>query len=221
MAIDFPASPIVGQTLTVGASTWQWDGTAWNIVPVMQNTAVSDAPPANPTVGQFWWRSTNAQLYVYYDDGNTKQWVQAAPNVIAPGGVSGVTDGSNAAAGMVGEFITVAGTATGVTNGVTYNVNGTQLTLQPGDWDVWGTVNFSVASGASSLNAGISTVSATLPGYFTAMNTSSAILGSAIWPVPRLRVSSASPTTIWLVGQLSGASGSPTINGSIYARRMR
>jgi len=79
MAIDFPTSPTVGQTLTVGGSTWQWDGTAWNIVPVMQNTAVSDAPPANPTVGQFWWRSSNGQLYVYYDDGNTKQWVQATP----------------------------------------------------------------------------------------------------------------------------------------------
>jgi hypothetical protein len=83
MAIDFPTSPTVGQTLTVGSSTWQWDGTAWNIVPVMQNTAVSDAPPANPTVGQFWWRSSNGQLYVYYDDGNTKQWVQAVPGVTA------------------------------------------------------------------------------------------------------------------------------------------
>jgi hypothetical protein len=83
MAIDFPASPTVGQTLTVGSSTWQWDGTAWNIVPVMQNTAVSDAPPANPTVGQFWWRSSNGQLYIYVDDGNTKQWVQAVPGVTA------------------------------------------------------------------------------------------------------------------------------------------
>lgn len=29
MAIDFPSSPTVGQTLTVGGATWQWDGAKW------------------------------------------------------------------------------------------------------------------------------------------------------------------------------------------------
>lgn len=30
-AIDFPNSPTVGQTFTVGIRTWQWSGTAWDI----------------------------------------------------------------------------------------------------------------------------------------------------------------------------------------------
>jgi hypothetical protein len=36
MAIDFPASPNVGQTVTVGGVTWTWDGTKW----VAQGTGV-------------------------------------------------------------------------------------------------------------------------------------------------------------------------------------
>lgn len=30
MALDFPASPTVGQTYTVSGRTWTWDGTSWN-----------------------------------------------------------------------------------------------------------------------------------------------------------------------------------------------
>jgi hypothetical protein len=36
MAIDFPASPTVGQTVTVGGVTWTWDGVKW----VAQGTGV-------------------------------------------------------------------------------------------------------------------------------------------------------------------------------------
>jgi hypothetical protein len=32
MAMDFPASPSVGQIFTVDAKTWTWDGTSWNAV---------------------------------------------------------------------------------------------------------------------------------------------------------------------------------------------
>jgi hypothetical protein len=32
MAMDFPASPSVGQIFTVDAKTWTWDGTSWNSI---------------------------------------------------------------------------------------------------------------------------------------------------------------------------------------------
>jgi len=39
---------------------------------------IGTTAPASPQVGQFWWRSDPDQnLYVYYDDGNSKQWVTA------------------------------------------------------------------------------------------------------------------------------------------------
>lgn len=86
MAMDFPASPSVGQQVTFGTQTYIWDGTAWNIIPQMSAAMAQDNPPANPAVGQFWWRSTNGQLYVYVNDGNSSQWVQAAGQGITPAG---------------------------------------------------------------------------------------------------------------------------------------
>jgi len=85
MAIDFPAAPAVGQQFVGGNTTYQWDGTGWNIVPQMGPMSMSDTPPPNPAIGQQWWRTSNGQLYVWYDDGSSAQWVQAAGSVATPG----------------------------------------------------------------------------------------------------------------------------------------
>ena len=37
--------------------------------------SVGSTPPASPSVGQLWWDDVGGQLYVWYDDGNTQQWV--------------------------------------------------------------------------------------------------------------------------------------------------
>ena len=36
-------------------------------------------PPEPATRGQLWWNSTEGRLYIYYDDGNTAQWVDSSP----------------------------------------------------------------------------------------------------------------------------------------------
>jgi hypothetical protein len=43
---------------------------------------IGDVPPATPTPGMLWWNSTNLQLAIWYDDGDTQQWVDtsAEPN---------------------------------------------------------------------------------------------------------------------------------------------
>jgi microcystin-dependent protein len=38
---------------------------------------MSANPPASPIQGLFWWNSNDGQLYVYYNDGNSYQWVVA------------------------------------------------------------------------------------------------------------------------------------------------
>lgn len=105
MAMDFPTSPVVGQIVSLGGNQYIWDGVGWNILPQQAPAALSDLPPANPAVGQFWWRATNGQLYVYVNDGNSSQWVQAAGQGITPnlretlynGSFSGMTN----AAGII------------------------------------------------------------------------------------------------------------------------
>jgi hypothetical protein len=39
----------------------------------------SVTPPATPADNSFWWKSDTGILYVRYNDGNTAQWVPAAP----------------------------------------------------------------------------------------------------------------------------------------------
>jgi len=55
-------------------------------------TFVGATPPATPQVGQLWWRGDpDGNLFIYYDDGNSKQFVPAVPSSVGPWSVSGTT----------------------------------------------------------------------------------------------------------------------------------
>jgi hypothetical protein len=74
MALDFPASPTLGQQF----GSWKWNGTAWDVLPDMLAPAAGDTPPANPTPGQIWYRADIGRTYIWYDDGSSAQWVEIA-----------------------------------------------------------------------------------------------------------------------------------------------
>jgi hypothetical protein len=38
--------------------------------------AVAEEPPPDPVQGQFWYEQDTGILWIFYDDGNTQQWVQ-------------------------------------------------------------------------------------------------------------------------------------------------
>ena len=140
---------------------------------------------------------------------------------------AGVTDGSNAPAGQIGEVISslVASPGVTLTNAATANI--TSISLTAGDWDVCGEVWVSVGTGApTSLHGGIGPTSATLPG--SALNTSRVSLIStvapsavAVMPLRMCRVSLATTTTYYLVAQVTFPSGTTTAFGSVIARRAR
>jgi hypothetical protein len=78
MAFDFPASPSTGTLYQPsGGPTYRYDGTVWSVIGAQfQGAMPSDAPPSNPVPGQLWWESDTGALFIYYDDGNSRQWVQ-------------------------------------------------------------------------------------------------------------------------------------------------
>ena len=52
-------------------------------VDVPPGTVIGETPPSDPEVGQLWWNSSDdsGRLYVYYEDANSQQWVEASPQV--------------------------------------------------------------------------------------------------------------------------------------------
>lgn len=49
----------------------------------------SDTPPSSPSDGLLWWDSSDGNLYVYYQDVDSGQWVSATSTVIGPEGPEG------------------------------------------------------------------------------------------------------------------------------------
>jgi len=80
MAVDFPASPSVGQQFNAAGMSWQWDGVKWvaygggSFAPVV---FVGDVPPSTPSPGTLWWDSVGLQMYLYFADGTSTQWCPA------------------------------------------------------------------------------------------------------------------------------------------------
>ena len=127
----------------------------------------------------------------------------------------GVTDGSDAAAGMVGEYLTASGSGVGLTNNVMTTV--ATLNLTAGDWNVYGGVTFNITSAASShYGAGVDTLGQTM--IATIPTGSGTWMLSAGAPVRR---NVTAPTMVNLVAQAGFTSGSVSADGTISARRMR
>jgi hypothetical protein len=99
MAFDFPASPTEGQVFTpVGGPSYVYNNPVWKAVGQGQIAVVSDTAPANPANGQLWWESDTGILFLWYNDGNSSQWVQV-------GGIA-------ATGAMVRTVVTSSGTYT-------------------------------------------------------------------------------------------------------------
>jgi hypothetical protein len=59
----------------------RYNGTEWvnETVAISSTTPTQDTAPASPSDGDLWWDSVNGKLKIYYDDGDSQQWVDASP----------------------------------------------------------------------------------------------------------------------------------------------
>lgn len=140
---------------------------------------------------------------------------------IATPNITGVTNGSTASAGSLGENLTGNNSATSMTSGTSANC--TSKTLTAGDWLVWGTAQFSPAAGTTftGMYAGLSTTSATLPAYaqMTSLIATFATGQAQIVPTPMIPLNVSSSTTVYLVGNTSFGTSTMTCSGTINAVR--
>jgi len=164
-------------------------------------------------------------------DRHSQAWTQYHKSVsdwISAQGV-GATDGSEATAGQVGEFKSVSVSAGApVAMGSYAAVNVTSLTLDAGDWDVWGNVVFSpdVTTAIAAITGWISTTPATLPGAleaegYTTIRASFLTGQHQALSVGRVRFLTTGPTLVYLSALAGFATSSMVAYGALYARRMR
>jgi hypothetical protein len=73
-ALDFPANPTNGQQY--GNWVYSTSKGAWQAKPMTNKVTTSGVAPATPSNGDEWYNTEDGNIYVYYDDGNSAQWVQ-------------------------------------------------------------------------------------------------------------------------------------------------
>lgn len=92
MALTFPSSPIDGQvfTDTETGNRYLYDATRglWKFAANNVGMTVSSIPPVAPAQGAMWYHRDIGRTFVYYDDGDSKQWVEVVP---APGSFDSAT----------------------------------------------------------------------------------------------------------------------------------
>lgn len=73
-ALDFPANPTNGQAY----ANWIYSTSkgAWQAKPMTNKVTTSGVAPASPSNGDEWYNTEDGNIYVYYNDGNSEQWVQ-------------------------------------------------------------------------------------------------------------------------------------------------
>jgi len=83
-----------GQVLASNGSSVYWTTSSGGGASV----TVSATAPSSPTAGDLWWNSNLGSLYVYYNDGDSSQWVVASPTLPA---INTTTVGKSIAIAMV------------------------------------------------------------------------------------------------------------------------
>lgn len=83
MALTFPSSPTNGQIYadTTTGNRYIYNATVgvWSFAANNVGMSVSSTPPANVAPGAMWFNREIGRTFVYYDDGDSKQWIETVP----------------------------------------------------------------------------------------------------------------------------------------------
>lgn len=239
---------------TAGAIPYQTDISSTAFLPLGTNGQVllsngTSAPywgnnvPSATTATNIASGSTGALIYQTASSTTTSLNIGSSNQILTSNGsnpiwqtgIKGVTNGTDAASGFVGEYNFLQQTTATYpsTLGTPWSVGGTYITLTAGDWDVSGTITL-----IPTFN---NNVTYTLQGGISTSSSSFAITGQdsycqfvyhsgesgtgtnykTTFQVPTVRMSVTASTTVYLVGNGTSNLNSISGYGTIRARRMR
>jgi hypothetical protein len=76
--------PLIDGTAAIGvATTWARADHVHPAVALPPPVSVSATAPSSPVVGQLWWDTVGGQLYIWFNDGTSSQWVIAVNAAIS------------------------------------------------------------------------------------------------------------------------------------------
>jgi len=223
--IVFPANPTVGQLFTANNTTWVWNGTAWvnantstNFLPL---TGGSLAAPGNLSVSGTLNAAGAATFGTLSASGTTtlagtNVSTLTASGVVNPqGGIQGVTTAAAAAAGLVGQIVTLTAGPTAVPINAVGATLGT-VTVPAGDWDFTAQFQTNISGGNlqwANGNVITGTINFTASYAFaTGNNMAFQVAGF---------VQSAGAATLTVTGAAVMSAGSMTMVANLYLRRRR
>jgi hypothetical protein len=94
MALDFPNNPSDGDTF--GNYFYDASKGVWRIFPnipgIISQFYVDATAPVNPRNGEIWLNSTDGNTYIYYDDGDSAQWIEIGGNTGFPPDLNTLSD---------------------------------------------------------------------------------------------------------------------------------
>jgi hypothetical protein len=105
-ALDLAADP----TVALGAATKQYVDA--HTPAGGASITVSDTAPASPASGALWWDSVGGQLYLWYTDPNSSQWVATSSQAVGTAGGGGVTSWNTRTGAVVLSSADVTGALT-------------------------------------------------------------------------------------------------------------
>jgi len=141
------------------------------------------------------------------------------------GQLPGTATNDNAATGNIGEYVSATASSVALTTATARNV--VSISLTAGDWDVSasGMITGTGTTTFQTLQAGISTTSATLPSGPDAISDMTYAVFTALYDsptnIPATRISIAATTTVYYVAYATFSVSTATVSGFLRARRVR
>jgi hypothetical protein len=199
-ALDFPSSPTNGQVY--GQYTYDSTKGAWRVSSNSLTSVISSpTAPSSPVAGNVWYNTNDGSMYVYYNDGDTSQWVEMRSEIansqvglipIIPTSIS-VSSGSGSVA--ADGLITFSGTGEIRINGVFSSAYKNYRIIH--------------TSSGSSANTG---VSYRLRAAGTDYSTANQKYGVSYWGLPgAVSNTGGSSETVQQIGWVEGTSGNRNV----------